>query len=110
MASIGLSVQVAQAVSHRLKRWLGRGAYTLTGRFVTTREVWVDTDPSLPLDLDGAVRGRAPCGSRSCHRRCGSWSPTASSAADGGGVGGWCPVQDSNLRTRLRRPALYPLS
>ena len=23
---------------------------------------------------------------------------------------GWCPRQDSNLRTRLRRPALYPLS
>jgi diacylglycerol kinase (ATP) len=30
MASIGLSVQVAQAVPHRLKRVLGRGAYTLT--------------------------------------------------------------------------------
>ena len=144
MASIGVSVQVAQAVPHRLKRWLGRGAYPLTaarrlpthrafratlradgveqvvwthqlnianggyhagrriardagvddrllvvyrlgdagrlhvtgemvrqllvgprrplaaGRFVTTREVWVDTDPSLPLDLDGEVRGRTP--------------------------------------------------
>lgn len=23
---------------------------------------------------------------------------------------GWCPLQDSNLRTRLRRPVLYPLS
>jgi CheY-like chemotaxis protein len=23
---------------------------------------------------------------------------------------GWCPRQDSNLRTRLRRPVLYPLS
>lgn len=22
----------------------------------------------------------------------------------------WCPLQDSNLRTRLRRPVLYPLS
>ena len=22
----------------------------------------------------------------------------------------WCPRQDSNLRTRLRRPVLYPLS
>jgi diacylglycerol kinase (ATP) len=144
MASIGLSVQVAQAVPHRLKRWLGRGAYTLTaarrlpvhrafkatlrvdgveqvvwthqlnvanggyhagrriardagvddrllvvyrlgdagrlhltgemvrqllvgprrpvadGPFVRTREVWIDTDPPLPLDLDGEVRGRTP--------------------------------------------------
>lgn len=144
MASIGLSVQVAQAVPHRLKRVLGRGAYTLTaarrlpghrafkatlrvngteqvvwthqlnianggyhagrriasdagvddrllvvyrlgdagrlhvtgqtirqvvmgprrplaeGPFVVTREVWVDTDPPLPLDLDGEVRGTTP--------------------------------------------------
>jgi hypothetical protein len=22
----------------------------------------------------------------------------------------WCPRQDSNLRTRFRRPVLYPLS
>lgn len=144
MASVGLSVQVAQAVPHRLKRVLGRGAYTLTaarrlpshqafkatliidgveqvmwthqlnianggyhagrriardasvddrlliiyrlgdagrlhvtgqtvrqvvvgprrpladGPYVTTREVWVDTDPPLPLDLDGEVRGTTP--------------------------------------------------
>jgi diacylglycerol kinase (ATP) len=144
MASIGLSVQVAQAVPARLKRVLGRGAYTLTaarhllthkafkatlgvagaeqvvwthqlnianggyhagrriardasvddrllvvyrlgdagrlqvtgrtvhqvvmgprrpladGPFVTTREVWVDTDPPLALDLDGEVRGTTP--------------------------------------------------
>jgi diacylglycerol kinase (ATP) len=144
MASIGLSVQVAQAVPHRLKRVLGRGAYSLTaarhlpghrafkatlrvdgaeqvvwthqlniangghhagrriasdagvddrllvvyrlgdagrlhvtaqtarqvvvgprrplshGPFVTTGEVWVDTDPPLALDLDGEVRGRTP--------------------------------------------------
>src|SRR6266540_2321557 len=137
MASIGLSVEVAQAVPHRLKRVLGRGAYTLTaarrlashqafkatlrvdgaeqvvwthqlnvanggyhagrriardagvddrllvvyrlgdagrlqvtgqtvrqvvvgprrpladGPYVMTREVWVDTDPALALDLDG---------------------------------------------------------
>jgi diacylglycerol kinase (ATP) len=144
MASIGLSVQVAQVVPARLKRVLGRGAYTLTaarhlpahqafkatlkvdgaeqqvwthqlnianggyhagrriardasvddrllviyrlgdarrlrvtgqtvrqvvmgprrplaaGPFVTTREVWVDTDPPLALDLDGEVRGSTP--------------------------------------------------
>jgi diacylglycerol kinase (ATP) len=144
MASIGLSVEVAQAVPARLKRWLGRGAYTLTaarrlpahkafkatlrvdgaeqvvwthqlnianggyhagrriardasvddrllvvyrlgdarrlrvtgqtvrqvmigprrplaaGPFVTTGEMWVDTDPPLALDLDGEVRGRTP--------------------------------------------------
>lgn len=144
MASIGLSVQVAQAVPHRLKRVLGRGAYTLTaarrlsghrafkatlrvdgaervvrthqlnvanggyhagrriardagvddrllviyrlgdagrlqltgqtvrqvvvgphrpladGPYVMTREVWVDTDPPLALDLDGEVRGTTP--------------------------------------------------
>jgi hypothetical protein len=30
------------------------------GLFVTTREVWVDTDPPLALDLDGEVRGRTP--------------------------------------------------
>jgi diacylglycerol kinase (ATP) len=144
MASIGLSVQVAQAVPARLKRMLGRGAYTLTaarhlpghrafkatlrvdgteqvvwthqlnianggyhagrriardasvddrllvvyrlggagrlhvtgqtihqvvmgprrpladGPFVVTREVWVDTDPPLALDLDGEVRGTTP--------------------------------------------------
>jgi hypothetical protein len=27
-----------------------------------------------------------------------------------GGFGSWCPRQDSNLRTRLRRAVLYPLS
>src|SRR5689334_102159 len=26
------------------------------------------------------------------------------------GTKSWCPRQDSNLRTRLRRPVLYPLS
>jgi diacylglycerol kinase (ATP) len=30
------------------------------GPFVTTREVWVDTDPPLALDLDGEVRGTTP--------------------------------------------------
>ncbi len=25
-----------------------------------TREVWVDTDPALALDLDGEVRGTTP--------------------------------------------------
>jgi diacylglycerol kinase (ATP) len=144
LASIGLSVQVAHAVPHRLKRVLGRGAYTLTalrrlpghrafkatlrvdgteqvvwthqlnianggyhagrriardagmddrllvvyqlgdagrlhltgrtvqqvvmgphrpladGPFVTTQELWVDTDPPLALDLDGEVRGTTP--------------------------------------------------
>ena len=28
----------------------------------------------------------------------------------GEGRFGWCPRQDSNLRTRLRRAVLYPLS
>ncbi len=144
MASIGLSVEVAHAVPARLKRVIGRGAYTLTaarhlpthqafkatltvdgaervlwthqlnianggyhagrriareasvddrllviyrlgdarrlhvtgqtirqvvmgprlsladGRFVTTREVWVHTEPPLALDLDGEVRGTTP--------------------------------------------------
>jgi len=144
MASIGLSVEVAQAVPARLQRVLGRGAYTLTaarrlpahrafkatlrvdgaervvwthqlnianggyhagrriardigvddrllvvyrlggagrlrltgqtvrqvvvgprrtladGGYLTTREVWVDTDPPLALDLDGEVRGATP--------------------------------------------------
>jgi diacylglycerol kinase (ATP) len=144
MASIGLSVQVAQAVPASLKRVLGRGAYTLTaarrlpthrpfkatltvggerhalwthqlniangshhagrriardasvddrllvayrlgdasrlrvsgqtlnqllfgprrllatGPYLAARELWVATDPPLPLDLDGEVRGSTP--------------------------------------------------
>jgi diacylglycerol kinase (ATP) len=30
------------------------------GPYVMTREVWVDTDPALALDLDGEVRGTTP--------------------------------------------------
>jgi diacylglycerol kinase (ATP) len=144
MASIGLSVEVARAAPARLKRILGRGAYTLTalrhlpahasfratltvdgtqrelwthqlniangayhagrriargasiddrelivyrlgdasrlrltsqtldqvafgprrpltaGPYLTTGELWVATDPPLPLDLDGEVRGITP--------------------------------------------------
>jgi diacylglycerol kinase (ATP) len=144
MASVGLSVTVAETVSGRFKRLLGRGAYTLTAlrhlpahpafkatltvdgeervlwthqlnvanggyhagrriardasvddrllilyrlgdarrlhltgqtvaqvllgprrpltadRYLTTREVVVATDPPLPLDLDGEVRGSTP--------------------------------------------------
>jgi diacylglycerol kinase (ATP) len=144
MASIGLSVDVARAAPARLKRVLGRGAYTLTalrhlpshasfratltmdgaqrelwthqlnvangayhagrrialgasiddrelivyrlgdasrlrltsqtldqvlfgprrqltaGQYLTTRELLVTTDPPLPLDLDGEVRGTTP--------------------------------------------------
>lgn len=144
MASIGLSVEVAQAVPDRLKRAVGRGAYTLTAarhlpahrpfkatltvdgdervvwthqlnianggyhagrriareagvddrllvvyrlgdarrlhvtgqtvrqllmgprrslgddRYLTTREIWVHTDPPLPLDLDGEVHSTTP--------------------------------------------------
>jgi diacylglycerol kinase (ATP) len=30
------------------------------GPYVTTRELWVTTDPPLPLDLDGEVRGTTP--------------------------------------------------
>src|SRR6266540_1430506 len=50
MASIGLSVEVAQAVPHRLKRVLGRGAYTLTAaRRLASHQAFKAT-----LRVDGA--------------------------------------------------------
>jgi diacylglycerol kinase (ATP) len=30
------------------------------GPYLATRELWVATDPPLPLDLDGEVRGTTP--------------------------------------------------
>ena len=29
-------------------------------RFLTAREVWLETDPPLALDVDGEIRGRTP--------------------------------------------------
>ncbi|HEY4604244.1 MAG TPA: diacylglycerol kinase, partial [Blastococcus sp.] len=29
-------------------------------RFLTTSEVWLETDPPLALDVDGEIRGRTP--------------------------------------------------
>ena len=41
-------------------------------------------------------------------QRCQRWGPYSEVRLDQ--VRPTCPQQDSNLRTRLRRPALYPLS
>jgi hypothetical protein len=39
-----------------------------------------------------------------------SQSAIATPLTCGETIAGWCPRQDSNLRTRLRRAVLYPLS
>lgn len=38
----------------------GPGRPLTAGPYLTTREVWVTTDPPRPLDLDGEVRGTTP--------------------------------------------------
>ena len=62
-------------------------------------------------DADGRRRaGRCcvPVVYPSRHRR--SWLEAGEATAQKSGPPAWCPRQDSNLRSRLRRAVLYPLS